>query len=595
MLLDDDSSSFEQTSNDNLRHFHQTFTRPLGSVGRAARLESCHELENWLQAGQFAFVIGPGCARIGWNEPDVTMAVATQMAHLFRNRSSLDEADRDYLGSLALQMSIDLTLVPVTSKSTEIERVLEPARAALIRLARVSMEAVTSSLRRWHAPVVDWSRLTVPLAGDRRRRVLAAMDDAIDRLATLGEHSTAQLQQGDSRPEPIREDWEDFRLVFGLESITASLTAMRGDLDGSRAELAGTHLAWFTNLVWHSFRYAAPWPPSTDEIAFQLGVSGEQVSQSEVPSRAHATQPRASQTQSAQILRRIYEIALRETSPTAWSARKRFYRSVAELVLEPRPPNGELPEVDPFGSTTNDAGLVLGDRAYPVVFSSGFDDLVERAILEAIAGRADGRDNRVGLNVVFPVVVHKDLLGNGEIRWVIVSRQVGETPTWRFIKDKLVPGTEGPIVVKLNGDPNGLIGAEPVDGGSMGRVEPMVVLTEFQHLSLLMIETRLFHMLAEAQSLPPDGSFILMGESVDEWTIRQRLFGQTMRSVWLSLPQRANKEDDGVPKLARAISINRRAHHVRHSLFAWVNIKEYEAELTEVSRRLESIREAIYS
>lgn len=102
-----------------------------------------------------------------------------------------------------------------------------------------------------------------------------------------------------------------------------------------------------------------------------------------------------------------------------------------------------------------------------------------------------------------------------------------------------------------------------------------------------MAEERLFEGLG-SRGLPDRGRFILLAESVGEWSIRQRLFGHTMHKLWSDQGRQVD-EEVGDDRIVEAISINRRPDLVRHSLFGWVNIREYRGDLKDIVGKLENL------
>jgi hypothetical protein len=580
-------------------NFRRTLLDSRGS--KIAELKDCSELDSWVRGSSFTFVIGPGCARVGWDKAAITLPVAAAMARLFL-QMDVNE-DREFFACLAASYSMDLTIDTEAEAVSEVEFALDPIRQNLVTIARLTTEQLSAALGHWRDPIIDWEHLNVSLGRNHSRgRILTKLEGTIQRLTDLDEQCRGVQTSEDWRRASSR-DWDDLRDVFGIVGIRESLKQLYAHLEND-SPLTGGNVEWLTNLVWHSFRYAAPWPPSTDELAFQLGITWDQARLMESPEPAHATQGRFSQADAGQTLRRVYEIASRSERTEEWEDRSRLFKSVARLAVRPldRPAHSVTKDLSEQLSTdealllgkesrmlNEDAALLLGierhGNAFPIILSSSFDNLLETEVLELLRDLPETK-----LHTIVPVLVPDAQHLTADISWVLGTARPDQHVVWTLLE----PGTPpppfgGPVIVKLNGDPQA---GPAVISGTTTSIEPLVVLTEFQHLSLLMAENSLFEMLMGR--LPKMGCFILLGESVDEWSIRQRLFGQTMQTFWSDANSQAASRPEGLEEestrnFVQAISINRRVDSLRHSLFSWVNIRPYRGDLAQVATMLTEI------
>ena len=564
------------------------------------KLETCAELEDWVRRHQFTFIVGPGCARVGWDQPKNTWPVAVAMARIY---ASLDGPDRDFLARLAATKHIDLTLSWQHYPENEVERLLRPLRESFVRIARLATAILYAGLLKWGEPVDEWNEVRVVLGDDDDcRRFLSELGTAQRVLVEVREICLGQTQAADDgRIGSGAQAWKDLSLLFGGEGIEASLKMLK-----SGSPLSGAQVEWLTNLVWHSFRYAAAWPPSNGELAFQLGISWANQPGLQVRERAHATQAHQTQTGAVDTLRAIYRAASASAGEEQWSDRDRLFKALAQLAIRPLPTLTNEEEQSATAEVDSDLSAFDGVacKRYRVFYSSSLDTLLEDAILKAIerqnqvTSTVHPNDNLV-LHLIVPVLVTNKVTGFEEVGWLLGSVGPDHSTEWqRYSKEEVL--LRGPVVVKLNGDPGSAVAkVRGVDGkiveAKTTGIERLVVLSEFQHLTLLLAETNMLFRWLEGRG-PEQGSFILLGESVDEWSIRQRLFGQTMFPFWSDSSAHKPKQDGKTsgeerPKELdfRAISINHKADLVRHSLFAWVRLREYEGDLAEVGVRLNNV------
>jgi len=549
---------------------------------------ACVELRRWVSEQEFAFVVGPGCARIGSDAPDITAPVAESMMRCFNALE--DDADREFLALLAWRVGIDLT-VAEDPGNDEVDDALLGFRGALVRVARLSVAAVSDAMASLDEPILDWDRYGVPLVVANEQSAITEGLAELERiLAQLA--FTVELRRADRAAEPspgadhatenapTSLEWNDLHLVFGLRGVKGSLEQLRTTLL-TGAPLLGAHVEWLTSLLWHSFRFAAPWYPSTDELAFQLAVAWDGARVIEVPDRALATQPHAAQADVQAPLARLLELAGRYNHKQGFEERRALYRAVVSLLIVRNTSAGS--DLAAFDGRN-------GPLVPRVILSSCFDPLLEEALEAQLRAELDGV--QWAYHVILPALTTSILLhGNrtANIHWLIGTNMCGEW-SWRVLPSE--PGTTeflGPVIVRLNGDPLRQWPSADAIGGAPDRlqtVEPMIVMSEFQHLSVALNEVQVFDAVSSIGS--KKGRFILLGESVGEWSIRQRLFGQAM--YLMQKPSLLGDAEDGAgPNLVEAISINRRVDDMRHSLLQWVNIKEYEGDLREVVGQLRTL------
>jgi len=578
------ASFLESDSGQNSGIRRRTLAQPKREGDGLDDLASCKELESWVRSRQATFVVGPGCSRLGWNRTEITRPVAAAMVRVFEEIE--DQSDRDFLARLASRRGIDLSVSPDPSKPTDIESALKATRLSLVTAARVATERLLDGLRAWNTPITDWHVAEAPL-GSTTSAILKPLKAALGALDNLTSRVMGAVV--DDRLPDARQDWEDVRDLFDPDAIRGSLDGLTRVLEQAQV-LEGQHVEWLTMLVWHSFRYAAPWPPSTDELAFQLGISERSTPLIIHPDRALATQLRTSQNDAIVMLRRIYERAEEAGASRGWEDRSRLFRSIAELAFHG------------LGSRAGAAGGSEGGSSGtgrfskkrkstvwgPVVLCSSFDRELDRAFDDELHQMSQGGTKDPHYHVLVPVLVTEERDDTtAEIRWVLGTYDVEGPREWQLIDETSIPLSEGvPTVVKLNGDPHLTLGQVGGFWGA-GKLQPLVVLTEFQHLSLLMAEERLFEGLG-SRGLPDRGRFILLAESVGEWSIRQRLFGHTMHKLWSDQGRQVD-EEVGDDRIVEAISINRRPDLVRHSLFGWVNIREYRGDLKDIVGKLENL------
>lgn len=578
------ASFLESDSGQNSGIRRRTLAQPKREGDGLDDLASCRELENWVRSRQATFVVGPGCSRLGWNRTEITRPVAAAMVRVFEETQ--DRSDRDFLARLAARRGIDLSVSPDSTKPTDIESALKATRLSLVTAARVATERLLDGLREWNTPITDWHVVEAPL-GSSTSAIVRPLRAALGALDNLNSRVMGAVV--DDRSSHALQGWEDVRDLFDPEAIRGSLDGLLSVLEQGQA-LEGQHVEWLTMLVWHSFRYDAPWPPSTDELAFQLGISERSAPLIIHPDRALATQLRTSQGDAIQMLRRIYERAEEAAASNGWDDRNRLFRSLAALAfhgLGPRAGASGAGGGGPSGTgrfSKRRKSTVWG----PVVLCSSFDRELDRAFDEELRQMSVRGASDPHYHVLVPVLVTDELDDTtAEIRWVLGTHRVEGPPDWQLIDETMIPLSQGvPTVVKLNGDPYLTLGQVGGFRGS-GKLQPLVVLTEFQHLSLLMAEERLFEGLG-SRGLPDRGRFILLAESVSEWSIRQRLFGHTMHKLWSDQGKQVD-EEVGDDRIVEAISINRRPDLVRHSLFGWVNIREYRGDLKDIVGKLENL------
>ncbi len=593
-------------------------------------------LAEWLESPGLTFVIGPGCARVGNTAHDVLQSVARSMARCFakigRAEGSIaqDALDRTYLATLAATKGVDMTMADDSYSRvdpSDPDAALDEVRIVMTRVARLATELLAKALERSRAPILDWDYLKIPTLGLAREST--ALQEQIERLVkALGDVKLIINREDNGEvvatPSPSGIEWGDLEILFGIDNICQALTALNARLKAHKP-FGGAEVEWLSSLLWHSFRYAATWYPSSHEMAFQLSVGLEQ-GVVEVPDRPLATQTRTA-IATDEGLKRLLALAARGNALEGFAGRRELYGSLARLLLQghvTRWTAQVVPgdEPNPFGAPVQTSGPETDDHrrqtdvvAPPLALVSSFDNLLDDALEAELALAEPAICRYTTYHLILPVLLKEPGPDEASIGWVLGRREpsaaaVDGRPHWRW--EVLGPRVEvnplsgdakplqldlhGPVIIKMNGDPTYEFDLADVTGLQAGTdIQPLAVLSEFQHLSVALAEIELLTRLEETDLSKGRRRLVLLGESLDDWSIRQRLFGHatwplrqhpvrsTMALAEPGAGYDAASASQSSPGVAEAMAINRDNHPLLHSILSWVRIQPVVGELENVT------------
>lgn len=593
-------------------------------------------LAEWLESPGLTFVIGPGCARVGSTAHDVLQSVTRSMARCFakigRSKESIaqDALDRTYLATLAATKGVDMTMADESFSRTDPsdpDAALDEVRIVMTRVARLATELLAKALERSRAPILDWDYLKIPTLGLAREST--ALQEQIERLIkALSEVKNVINRENNGEvmaaPRAAGIEWSDLETLFGIDNIRQALSALNARLKAHQP-FGGAEVEWLSSLLWHSFRYAATWYPSSHEMAFQLSVGLEQ-GVVEVPDRPLATQTRTA-IATDDALERLLALAARGNALDGFAGRRELYRSIARLLLQghvTRWTTRIVPrdEVNPFAAPVQTRGPDTGDdrgqtdaTAPPLALVSSFDNLLDAALEAELAVPDPTICRYQTYHLVLPVLLQQEGPDEANIGWVLGTRVPPDDTadgTAKWCWEVLGPRDQvnvlsgegkppsldlhGPVIIKMNGDPTYAFELADVTGLEAGtEIRPLAVLSEFQHLSVALAEIELLTRLEETDLSKGKRRLVLLGESLDDWSIRQRLFGHatwplrqnpvrsTMALAEPGAGYDAASASQASPGVAEAMAINRDNHPLLHSILSWVRIQPVVGELENVT------------
>lgn len=588
---------------------------------------------SWLDQPGLTFVIGPGCARVDELDARAVRVVADPMARCFARLDDDDAvSNRTFLALLAVRHGIDMTVTSEDFKrrTDDPDTVLDDLRVELVAVARLATELLTHAMGAAPAPIVDWDELRMPVPAEevKRTRLFQKIDEALRRLEEVKRicEKKAPASPVVASPQANGVSWWDVRDLFGVENVLTALRNFKSRLDDHL--LAGAEVEWLTALLWHSFRYAAPVYPSAHEMAFFLSLDDPD-HPGEVPDRPLATQTRPFIPGEEPRLIRLLDLAEQSASLEGFESRKLLYSSLAALLLQGyvnRWTSEHVPlavlatsaddEGNPFGPAVERVGdstdVRVEDKTFPVAFVSGFDHFLDHALDDTLRRWRDGDEGlrlRFGsYHLVVPALLHRETRSGGreaKISWLKGTRTDPEAAwTWELLAPRDTSGgmtvgglphlnASAPVIVKMNGDPRLDFNKLNVSGLEHGvDVSSIAVLSELQHLTLAAAELDLLNILNESVFANSDRGrrLVLLGEPLDEWSTRQRIFGHATWPLRRSLDQSRDQRNhvDGStqePPIdpVSALAINRTTHPVRHSLLTWVRIRPVTGELKDVA------------
>lgn len=619
--------------------YQHTANPPITPSGR--------NLEDWVREPSVLFFLGPECSR---ENPYDSLGWARLMERIEQVKTACPPYDgvhiAAYVVSLLPEEAKELHQAVATSEELDEDllrfqvAVAELAMRATELYVDIVLEPAADAVRNWSerrasVRLVDVEEALIRLrtareAGDKRpppddelparvRRsgeYLLALDAAVDTARKLDVR--ARKTERGRAARPLGTDFEErIAQLFGATEVHRSLQQLRGltvkEENGQTViSLRGEDVEWLANLVWHSLRFDLPIYPSSEDLAFQLAL----LDRRRPEDSAHIARPKLSlATQDADHPERVAE-ALSWVVEATMAAEglsatgHRLFAAIAEVLRgHALTWNAGLHSDSRGGPEMNGAdGDEPPDDAHefvPVVFSTSFDQHMERALL-ALRGR-------MRVSIFAPVLVIQGTRSrHAEFRWVYaVAETTGSDASAQEALESLVwkwvplghagwPVDNGISVVKINGAPlyrelDGLplsehqILKKPVTKRKEDRpyspesiLRHALVLSEFELLRNLRIESDSDESFLGVLQIQGDQArrVLFLGHPIHDWLTRIRLLTRLFE------PIHDERRREG--QTNRNILFSKDIEPVRASLLFWADITTADKDLAWVEATLTS-------
>ena len=517
--------------------------------------------------GSPVLVIGPGCARIGFDETNEWAKVRTRVGAIWHALGDEETGDlaRPFLKRLWLERLSDrtreqheadiLAIDPKARQDKDYKTVLptrqditssgadlpNPERARIL-LATQLLLALAASTRYLGAvveaggvPVWDWERVWHSPAPDdpptvntwrehtaSALRQAAALAAAIDRAKSESRPQDLNLQVRnvfDDNDLKLNQVTHDTWHLLKISAIRDSLeTLHRTRFEVNARQVSGAIVEWLSDLFWHVVAVGAKVPPSQDELDFYVNLHTPMPDTDRQFTRPHPGEYRGPSdgwktlTGDVTQLLKAYDSGATE-SPRDWDrARERFARTMAASLSQT------------WSHEQN------GKHRLVIALVSDYDLMLERALFDSL------REDQ-SFHVLIPVAVHASP-AEAEVEWLYGSyldpegnraESLAEPVTWERFRDVPAAGSRqpnGPIIVKLAGSPlHDIRGAEGLDWN--GEINTVALFSEHDSVRAMRA------LLPPAGETPRGIQLNLLGADGLTWVGRSWLFFGHRYSDWL--------------------------------------------------------------
>lgn len=565
------------------------------------------QLQLAFASGSPVIVLGPGCHRIGYDDPDrAWKRVVDRVTMIWTalDRPGLGEEYRLFLrqfweSKLSEETRREVGQALPPGHNIEQEKPTPPREQTRVALAIALLEALVAStealgevIARGKTPISDWLDVSLPPDADE-----AAPAAAIQRAAALA--YALATPGGAVEAKTLAEAG-----LAGVPTDPAYFTHMKiGAISESLKKLhkhcfvihdvrlSGALVEWLSDVLWHVVISGSGVPASQDELAFYVNLAADAVVTEQGvgfnrPRPGDYRQPDRDGVALTSDIRALLKRSEPDLGVPDWNRpRERFAATMAASLVE---------------SWRQDV-TVKGRKPLALALVADYDVLLERAILQAL-------DVDEHLHTVMPAWVTR--LGERRMEWVIASlerssEQVGRddvlTPaSWRWFEShegtfpELARPEIGPIVVKLSGSPLHLT-REGVPAAELGFDEPagyedasLTVATVFsEHDSLEAIlslaesaaarDTLASTLFESAAGLNwQKRAWLFFGHRFSDWLPRLRLF---FAANGMGRPR---KERTGMRNRGK-IAVDRGFDHPERALLAALEIAPYKGDLRNVA------------
>ena len=613
---------------------------PYQHTSQAELVRDAFQLGRWVKDPAVLFFLGPECSQ---EDPYLSLGWAQLVERVEQVKAGCPSYDGVHIAAFVVSLvpeealslrqavvtpevldpdllTFQVAIAELAMRATElyVDVVLEPSadavrnwseRRASVRLPDIEDSLIVLRQRRADKedpPAED----AMPARVRRSGEYLIALDQVIDAASVLSARSEAAERIPSRRARDF--DFEGrIRHLFGAAEVLRSLNQLRTltvKEHGGLISLRGEDIEWLTNLVWHSLRFDLPIYPSNEELAFQLALLGRRRPEDSAhiarPKLSLATQDAYQPELVAEALSWVVETTMAWDGVSATS--QELLDAVADVLrMHAATWHPELHSDSRYGPGRNGENATEppsdAHEFVPVVFSTSFDQQLERAIL-ATPGRTK-------VSIFVPVLVIEGARStHAEFRWVFACTETTgsgaaaeeelESLVWQWVPTEQAtwPVDDGISIVKVNGAPlyRSLDGLPISDHQKLKRLEGKrpggyrqdailrhaLVLSEFELLRNIRIEaTSSVSFLNLLQNHGSEARRVLfLGHPIHDWLTRIRLLTRLFEPVHDGRSR--NGED------YRNILFAKDIEPVRASLLFWADIAPVRTDLRWVANAL---------
>lgn len=440
-------------------------------------------LQGYVVDGFAAFVLGPGCQRVGFDAASSPgwSKVVDRMRRLV-SHDSLDSDNRSFLeafwraklsdetveqletipagpasGDAAspdqIALEVGLGVGPTEKASITDQIRVEYLALPLFRLFSLGTQRLGHVIRQGTTPVEHWHQVTdrelrrpdgKPGEGPGLDQLLGAAQELLDNLSALADgyrgtsreinFPTGKLTYAEADERTLQPFVTGLRLSSVRVAVEGFTRYCVGDLQAGEtyawrggAALTGASVEWLGDLLWHLLVCDAAVPPSQRELAFLVNVPGPPA---DVSAR-HFSRARPGEFRVNSLVERDKSVIELLTSRGVRIAHQKptsrlacTYATLAATMVQLRE------------NKANTKPKPAGD---PLAFVEGFDLLLERYLLDLLGQTRDLDDPDAPPALLHVVVPINKTGANAPSRplldWVVVSIEAGSTPSAKQVHD----------------------------------------------------------------------------------------------------------------------------------------------------------------